>query len=111
MADRVQSVKWESPSKGGTQEDITPTEIDPNEDGLDSRAVYIQNDSSSDSDVEISRDASDNMTFKDKVVSGTKTLSDLLAGGSAFDPNDMLTSRNTGQVLVSRNTGNVLVTQ
>lgn len=111
MADRVQPVKWESTSKGGSTDEPYPAEIDPNEDGLDCRAVMLQNDSSSDSDVEVSRDASGNMTFKDKVVSGTKTLSDLLAGGSAFDPDVMLTSRNTGQVLVSRNTGNVLVTQ
>jgi len=80
MADRVQSIKWESPSGGGTQTDTVPTEINPNEDGLDARSLFLQNDSSADSTVEVSRDASDNMTFKDGVVTGTKTLTELLAG-------------------------------
>ena len=80
MADRCQAVKWESPAGGGTQTDMVPTEINSNEDGLDARAVYLQNDSSEDSTTEVSRDASDNMTFKDGVVSGTKTLTDLLTG-------------------------------
>ncbi len=80
MADRVQVIKWESPSHGGTQTDMVPSEIDTNEDGLDARAIYFQNNTSKDSVVETSRDASNNMTFKDGVVSGTKTLTDLLAG-------------------------------
>ena len=81
MADRVQAVKWESPSQGGTQEDMVPTELDVNEDGLDARALFLQNDSSSDSTVSISRDASNNLTFEDPVVGATKTLTQLLAGG------------------------------
>ena len=80
MADRCAPIKWESPSKGGTQTDTVPTEIDPNEDGLNARSLFLQNDSSADSTVEISRDASNNLTIKDGVVSGTKTLTDLLAG-------------------------------
>jgi hypothetical protein len=80
MADRVQSIKWESPSGGGTQTDTVPTEINPNEDGLDARSLFLQNDSSADSNVEVSRDASNNMTFKDGVIAGTKTLTELLAG-------------------------------
>ena len=109
MAGKVQPVKWESTAKGGSSDEPYPAELNPNEDGLDCRAVYLENDTSDDKDVELSRDASGNMTFKDKVVSGTKTLADLLAGGEAFDPDDMLTSRNTGEVLVSRNTGNVVM--
>ena len=80
MSDRVQVIKWESPASGGTQTDTVPTEINPNEDGLDARSLFLQNDSSADSTVEISRDASNNMTFQDGVVSGTKTLADLLSG-------------------------------
>lgn len=80
MADRCAPIKWESPSKGGTQTDTVPTEIDPNEDGLNARSLFLQNDSSADSTVEISRDASNNLTIKDGVVSGTKTLADLLSG-------------------------------
>lgn len=77
MVDRVPAIKWESPSSGGTQTDTVPTELNVNEDGLDARSHFIQNDSSSDSNVETSRDASDNMTFKDGFVSGTKTLYDV----------------------------------
>jgi len=102
-------MKLESPATGGTQDDAFPTEADPNEDYPDVRGVTIQNDSSNDEDVVISRDASDNLTFQDKVVSGTKTLADLVAGGTAFDPDDMLCSRNTGETLVSRNDGNVVM--
>lgn len=76
MVDRVQAHKWESSDQGGTDDDPLPSEIDPNEDGLDQRAAFLQNDTSADSDVYVSRDASDNMTFTDKVL-GTKTLSDL----------------------------------
>jgi len=111
MVDRVQAQKWESSDQGGQDDEPLPCEIDVNEDGLDARAYFLQNDTSSDSDVLVSRDASDNMIFQDKVVSGVKTLADLVAGGTAFDPDNLMTSRNSGQVLVSRNTGNVLVHQ
>jgi len=84
MADRVQVVKWESPAGGGTQTDTVPTEINPNEDNLDARGLNIQNDSSADSTVEISRDVSDNMTFKDGANS-TKTLTELLGGEGSDD--------------------------
>ena len=87
MTDRVQSIKWESPSGGGTQTDTVPTEINPNEDGLDARSLFLQNDSSADSNVEVSRDASNNMTFKDGVVAGTKTLTELLAGSGGLTEN------------------------
>lgn len=86
MVDRVQAVKWESPGQGGTQEDMVPTEIDVNEDGLDARGLFIQDDSSSDKKVFISRDASGNMTFQDDVVPGIKTLADLLAAAIAGHP-------------------------
>ncbi len=109
MVDRVQAQKWESSDQGGQDDEPLPCEIDINEDGLDARAHFIQNDTSNDSDVVVSRDSSDNMTFADKNVSGTKTLADLVAGGTAFDPDDILTSRNTGQTLVSRNEGNVVM--
>lgn len=84
MADRVQAVKWESPSQGGTQEDMVPTELNVNEDGLDARAYFLQNDSSGDKNVAVSRDAGNNMTFQDGVVSGTKTLTELLAGAGGI---------------------------
>lgn len=109
MVDRVQAHKWESSSQGGTDDDPLPSEIEPNKDGLDARASFYQNDISADSDVFVSRDVSDNLTFVDKVVPGVKTLADLIAGGTAFDPDGILCSRNTGQTLVSRNEGNVVM--
>ena len=107
--DRIRPLKLESPATGGTQDDAFPTEADPHEDYPDVRGVTFQNDTSNDEDVYLERDASDNLVFKDKVVSTEKTLSDLVAGGTAFDPDDILCSRNTGQTLVSRNDGNVVM--
>ncbi len=103
MVDRVQAHKWESSDQGGTDDDPLPSEIDPNTDGLDARASFYQNDSSSDSDVFISRDASDNLTFVDKVVGSTKTLTDLLAGGGGVEghifeiPNGSTLTINAGR--------------
>jgi len=57
-------------------------------------------------DIAIGKDALGNMIFKDQVVVGTKTLTELLEGAEL---DNILTSRNEGEVLVSRNTGNVLV--
>jgi len=85
--DRVRSLKIEKPSTGGTQTDIYPSTVNPSEDALDVRGIVIQNDTSNDEDVVISRDASDNMTFADGVVAGTKTLTELLAGGSGLTEN------------------------
>ena len=84
MVDRVQVQKWESVGGGGTDDEPLPGQINPNEDGLDCRSVFIQNDSSKDSTVEISRDGSDNMTFKDPVTGTTYTLSQLTTGGSGL---------------------------
>jgi len=84
--DRVQVIKWESPAGGGTQTDESPTEINPQEDAVDARGIYVQNETSADDAVLVGRDASDNMTFKDGVVSGTKTLSEMLAGGGGLTP-------------------------
>ena len=82
--DRVRVLKIEKPSTGGTQTDVYPTDINPNEDAVDARGVALQNDVSIDETVLISRDASDNMTFADGVVSGTKTLTELLAGSGGL---------------------------
>jgi len=84
MVDRVKPLKLESPDSGGTETDDFPTSVNKNEDFLDCRGVTIQDDSSDDESVIVSRDASDNMTFQDGVVSGVKTLSDLSASGSGI---------------------------
>ena len=82
--DRVKPLKIESPSTGGTQTDIYPHDLNPQQDAVDARGFVIQNDTSDDETVVISRDASNNMTFKDGVVSGTKTLTEVLAGSGAL---------------------------
>ena len=84
MVDRVRPLKWERPETGGTQTDTAPTSNNPNQDYPDVRGITIQNDSSNDETVIVSRDASDNLTFQDDVVSGVKTLTDLLASGSGM---------------------------
>jgi hypothetical protein len=78
MADKVQVIKWESVSKGGTQEDMVPTEIDPNEDALDARGMYVQNDSSDDKVVYTTRDSDNNLVMKDDFVSLARVLAELL---------------------------------
>lgn len=84
MVDRVKPLKIESPDSGGTQTDDFPTSVNKNEDFLDCRGVSIQDDSSDDDVVRVSRDVSGNLTFQDDVVSGVKTLTDLAASGSGI---------------------------
>lgn len=84
MVDRIRPLKFESPATGGTETDDFPTALDKNEDFVDARGATIQNDSSNDEKVIVSRDASDNMTFQDGIVSGVKTLTDMLASGTGM---------------------------
>ncbi|MHA2333771.1 MAG: hypothetical protein ACXAEU_17225 [Candidatus Hodarchaeales archaeon] len=86
MADRVRPLKLEHPSSGGTQTDLDPTELNPNQDAPEVRAVYFQNDSSTDTDVEITRDASspDKLTFKDEENTTPVSLTQLLAGSGGL---------------------------
>ena len=84
MVDRVKPLKMEGSDTGGTDDDLFPTGLDPNEDFVDARGTTLQNDTSDDDTVRISRDGSDNMTFQDGVVSGSKTLTELLAGSGGI---------------------------
>lgn len=84
MADRVGVIKWESPAGGGTETDLVPTELDPNEDHPTVRGLFIQNDTSSDEAVHVSRDSSDRMTFMDDENPTPVTLSDLVAGAGGL---------------------------
>lgn len=72
----------EDPSTGGTQTDVWPTSTNINQDFLDSRGITIQDDTSNDDEVRISRDG-DDMTFLDK-NNTVKTLSDLVSGGGGL---------------------------
>jgi len=83
MVDRVRPRKLEAPSTGGSQLDQFDTDLNPNEDFVDVRGVAIQNDTSDDESVVVSRDSSDNMTFEDGVT-GPYTLSDLAASSSGI---------------------------
>lgn len=78
MVERVKPRKIEIISTGGGEDDLLPMPVDTNEDHLDCRGITIQNDSSDNETVILSRDSSDNMTFADGVVSGTKTLTELI---------------------------------
>jgi hypothetical protein len=93
MADRVYPLKFETPGYG-TQLDTTPTELDPNEDHIDVRGVFIQNNTSDDESVLWTRDSSDRMTFKDSENTTPLTLTQLASG--ALPP-----ATAVGQVLAS----------
>lgn len=85
--DRVQPLKIEGSDTGGTDEDLFPTGANRNEDFLDCRGVTVQNDTSDDEVAALSRDAADNMTFKDPNA-GEYTLTALTSGG--FDINNVI---------------------
>ena len=84
--DRVKPLKLESPDSGGVETDEFPTSLDVSEDFVDCRGVTIQDDTSNDDLVCISRDG-DDMTFLDK-NNTVKTLTALTSGG--FDPNTIV---------------------
>jgi len=77
--DRVKPLKLESPETGGVETDDFPTSLDTSEDFVDCRGVAIQNDTSDDDVVLVSRDVSGNLTLQDAVTS-LKTLAQLAAG-------------------------------
>lgn len=81
--DRVRPLKFESAETGGTEEDAFPTALDHNEDYVDVRGITIQNNSSNDETVYISRDASNNLVFKDP-SNNESTLTEVLAGTGAL---------------------------
>lgn len=83
MVDRVQLIKWESPSEGGTQEDMVPTELDPQEDAIESAGFFVQDASNRDEAVGGFRDGDDLKLFD--VSNPTPTsLTDLKASGTGI---------------------------
>lgn len=87
-ADRVQLLKQESSAGGGDaadEEQGFPVGLNPNEDAPEVRGVFLQGTSGKDELVYVTRDPSTgDMLFADNVVSGEKTLTQLLesaAGG------------------------------
>lgn len=83
--DRVRPYKSESAATGGSGSDDYPfpTVANPNEDALDVRGVFFQNDTSADADVSIYRDG-DTIRFKDK--GGISITLGQLAGGGGGPP-------------------------
>ena len=81
--DRVRALKMETDARG-TQIDEFPTALNPKEDFVEARGFAIQNDTSDDENVLVSRDSSNNMTFQDGVVSGSKTLTELVSGSGGI---------------------------
>jgi hypothetical protein len=71
MSDRVQVLKTESTAGGGSDADAGPyggpQPIDPNEDNVEARGYYLQDDSSDDESVHLSRDGDGKMTFRDEL--------------------------------------------
>ncbi len=73
MVDRVRPLKLESSTRG-TEVDEFPTELDPSEDYIEVRGVMFQNDTSDDEVAYLSRDASNELIFKDTNLSAERTL-------------------------------------
>ncbi|RLC88633.1 MAG: hypothetical protein DRJ03_01805 [Chloroflexi bacterium] len=84
MVDRISPLKIEGPASGGSQTDDFPTSASRNEDFVDCRGVTVQDDTSNDDLVRVSRDG-DDMTFLDK-NNTVKTLTELLASGGGLTP-------------------------
>ena len=84
--DRVQVLKEESTALGGDDADATewgPTPLDPQEDALEARGYFIQDETNRDENVIVSR-TGDDMTFKDVSNPTEKTLTELLAGAGGL---------------------------
>ena len=77
MVDRVRPLVLEQPATGGSQLDMTPTEVDPTQDGVDARAFFAQNGTSADSTAYMSRSGG-NLTLTD-ASAGTKNAQDLVS--------------------------------
>lgn len=73
MVDRIQVIKWERPGGGGTENPDFPTEIEPNEDALDARGLFIQNDVTADEKVYMTREE-DRLVAKDELVPLARSL-------------------------------------
>jgi len=95
--DKVRPLKIEKISGGGSQDNIYPHDLNPNEDAVEARGIVLQSDSSSDDAVVVSRDASNNMTFKDGAVPAGKTLAELASGGGGDDDDQVKDNVPTGE--------------
>lgn len=86
--DRVQVLKFEEAAKGGDAADDSmgvPSEIQPQEDVLESAGIYLQDGSNRDENVYIDRDGND-LRFRDQNNTTPITLSTLAASGDVVGP-------------------------
>ena len=84
--DRVQVLKYEEASKGGDASDDSfgiPTEIEPQEDVLESAGHYFQDGSNRDESVYIDRSGND-LRFRDVNNTTPLTLTELLSGAGGL---------------------------
>jgi hypothetical protein len=72
--DRVNPIKWERPSEGGTENDEVPSELDHHEDYINTRGIAFQDAESNDEAVIAERDTEGNMLLLDGVVHGSRKL-------------------------------------
>lgn len=79
MVDRCRPLKLEDAFSGGSQLDLTPTEVDPTQDGVDARAFFVQSGTSADATAYVSRATSAaDLTLTDSIA-GTKRAQDLVS--------------------------------
>lgn len=79
MADRIQPLKLEHPDFGGTETDIYPTGSDKNEDHIEVRGVFLQDDTSDDETVHITRDSSGRLTLQDSESGDPMSLTNVVS--------------------------------
>lgn len=87
--EKVVPVKQESAATGGDAADdyeLLQSPANVHEDALEARGYYIQNDTLRDTQVLLSRDASNNLTFVDGQT-GPYTLTQLATGGAGLTAN------------------------
>jgi hypothetical protein len=84
--DRVRLLKNESPTTGGTQDDVGfPSQLNPNQDGISVQGIFLQKPKASgpieeDELVYITRNVGGDIVFIDVTTGVEKTLTELLAG-------------------------------
>lgn len=85
--DRVQVIKQERSGQGGDDADIVEflnAPIEPQEDAIEAAGYFVQSPTARDFNVLISRDASDNLTFKDVANPTPRTLTELLGTAGIY---------------------------
>jgi hypothetical protein len=85
-SDRVQPIKWESTSEGGSTNETFPAGVDPQQDALEVRGLYLEPilPDPRDETTYVYRDG-DDLKFRDVTVGNEVTLTQLLNSGAITD--------------------------